>query len=117
LFAVIVDAAFLKKIERDQFRQLAESLSVPFAIASMRANKETLRERIIQRQHAANDASEADWEVLEKLEGVQQILSVEELVTTAHFANEETGITADSEGWSSLHQLLGSAISDVPGQT
>ena len=39
------------------------------------------------------------------------------LTPLVSFANEETGITADSEGWSSLHQLLGSAISDVPGQT
>ncbi len=49
-FPAIVDAAFLRREEREAFRQLAESLSVPFAIASLHAGDDTLRERI---RHAA----------------------------------------------------------------
>jgi aminoglycoside phosphotransferase family enzyme/predicted kinase len=106
-YTVIVDAAFLKQEERDHFRRLAEKLAVPFAIASMQAGTETLRARIMQRHRAANDASEADIAVLEKLQLAQQPLSAQERVYTADFINEDSGIAADSSGWSRLLQLLG----------
>lgn len=103
---VIVDAAFLKQDEREQFRQLAEELAVPFAIASLQASTGTLRARIMQRHRAANDASEADIAVLEKLQLAQQPLSPKERECTADFINEDAGIAADLAGWSSLARLL-----------
>ena len=103
---VIVDAAFLKQDERDQFRRLAEELSVPFAIASMQAGKQTLRARIVQRHQAANDASEADIAVLEKLLLTHEPLSPQERGIAAEFINEDAGIVADSAGWNRLQQLL-----------
>jgi len=105
-YTVIVDAAFLKQDERDHFSQLAEELSVPFAIASMHAGAETLRARITQRHRAASDASEADIAVLEKLQLAQQPLSPKERGYAADFINEDAGIAADSAGWSSLYKLL-----------
>ena len=47
-------------------------------IASPQASLATLRARIIQRQATANDASEADLAVLEKLRSHQQALTLEE---------------------------------------
>lgn len=114
---VIVDAAFVTLKERKLFRQLAAELSVPLVIAATYASKDILRQRIIQRQRAANDASEADVAVLEKLQNVQQPLSVREQDITATFVNESAGMAGDKAGWARLYQLLGSKISDVPGQT
>ena len=56
-YTVIVDAAFILQAEREPFYQLAEELSIPFAIASIQASYETLHARIKQRLQAANDAS------------------------------------------------------------
>jgi len=105
-YTVIVDAAFLKQNERDDFSRLAHELSVPFVIASIQAAKETLRARIIQRHQAANDASEADIAVLEKLQLAHEPLSKKERVNTAVFVNDGGGIAGDSVGWYSLYQLL-----------
>jgi hypothetical protein len=103
-FPVIVDAAFLKQDEREAFRELAQNMSVPFAIASLHADDRNLRERIRQRRH---DASEADVEVLEKLQAAQQPLSRHELAFTAKFTTGETpDSAANSQGWDKLAQLL-----------
>jgi hypothetical protein len=106
-YTVIVDAAFLTLQERELFHRLAAELSVPFVIASLQAGSETLRTRIKQRQKAANDASEADVAVLEKLLRTHEPLSQQEHGYTAEFVNEEAGIAADSTGWSRLQKLLG----------
>ncbi|HQS57797.1 MAG: hypothetical protein B7Y56_05335 [Gallionellales bacterium 35-53-114] len=106
-YTVIVDAAFLTLQERELFHRLAAELSVPFVIASVQAGSKTLRARIIQRQKAANDASEADVAVLEKLLRTHEPLSQQEHGYTAELVNEEAGIAADSTGWSRLQKLLG----------
>jgi aminoglycoside phosphotransferase family enzyme/predicted kinase len=104
-FVVIVDAAFLRREEREMFQHLALSLSSPFAIASLHAPHATLRARIQQR---SNDASEADVNVLEMLQAAQQPLSRQERVVTAKFSTAEA---PDSEsnlkGWFRLSQKLG----------
>lgn len=104
--AVIVDAAFLKREERESFRELARSESVPFAIAALYAKDEALRERIRQRR---NDASEADVAVLEMLRTVQEHLSRAELGWTAEFTTEEApDSAANSQGWDRLAVALAS---------
>ena len=107
-FPVIVDAAFLKQDERKQFRELAQELSVPFAIASMQASKATLSARITQRLAEACDASEADITMLETLQAAQEPLLPHELARAAKFANEEDskGDAADAFGWKTLDKLL-----------
>lgn len=62
--AVVVDAAFLRRSERRQFRDLARRLAVPFLILDIRTEPDCCRERILRRQAAAADASEADATVL-----------------------------------------------------
>jgi aminoglycoside phosphotransferase family enzyme/predicted kinase len=106
-FPVIVDAAFLKQEEREMFRRLAQSLSVPFAIATLQAKNHTLRERIRQRR---NDASEADVTVLEKLRTAQEPLSRIEFAYAASFTTEELpGSAANREAWDRLQDLLKSS--------
>ncbi len=103
-FTVIVDAAFLKLDERQTFHQLAQSMSVPFAIASLQAPDATLRERIQQR---SGDASEADAKVLEMLQTKQQPLAPHELACTARFTTGEApNSELNSKGWFRLFQRL-----------
>ncbi|MEN6585793.1 MAG: AAA family ATPase, partial [Sulfuricella sp.] len=64
-FPAIVDAAFLKRIERDAFRALALELGIPFMILELHAEGGELRRRIVQREHLGRDASEATLQVLE----------------------------------------------------
>jgi aminoglycoside phosphotransferase family enzyme/predicted kinase len=63
--SVLVDAACLKRAQRDQFRQLAGELKVPFQILSFDASEPVLRQRIQRRQVSGSDPSEADLSVLE----------------------------------------------------
>jgi predicted kinase len=59
---VLVDAAFLKRGERDQFSQLARSMGVPFAIMHCEADMAVQRARVAGR---SGDASEADLHILD----------------------------------------------------
>lgn len=107
-YSVIVDAAFLKQGERNQFYQLAFSMSVPFAIASVKASVPTMKSRIMLRLSAANDASEADIEVLDKLQCSQELLSAHELGRAVEFLNQEdnNSMSDDNPAWAELANLL-----------
>jgi uncharacterized protein len=107
-FTVIVDAAFLKQGEREQFHALALSLSVPFVVVSMKAGPATLSARIVRRRNEANNASEADLGVLQMLQAGQQPLMPHELARTVEFLNdvEQGGIPADLANWDRLDELL-----------
>jgi len=63
---VIVDAAFLRHAERDDFRRLAQALGVPFTILHCQAPLPVLRDRVRERGQRGDDASEADESVLER---------------------------------------------------
>jgi aminoglycoside phosphotransferase family enzyme/predicted kinase len=104
-YTVIVDAAFLKRAERDSFRDLAREESVPFVIATLHAPVDALRQRIRQRR---NDASEADVAVLEKLSVVQEVLTPEELRSAVRFTTEEApDSVANQRAWRKLAKALG----------
>jgi aminoglycoside phosphotransferase family enzyme/predicted kinase len=64
-YAVIIDAAFLKKHQRTAFRELSEELSVPFFLFDLQAHVDILRRRLAARQHLQSHASDADIAVLE----------------------------------------------------
>ena len=73
-YTVIVDAAFLRRDEREHFHALAQELAVPFVILSVQVDLAILRQRITRRMQLANDASEADLAVLDKLSTSQEPL-------------------------------------------
>ena len=75
---VIVDAAFLRRSERQQFADQAAALGVPFTILDCRAALPLLRRRVEQRQARGGDASEADVQVLERLSVVAEPLDERE---------------------------------------
>jgi predicted kinase len=60
---VIVDAAFLKRAERDSFAALAAELGVGFKILATEAPPEELHRRLLTRRR---DASEATVAILER---------------------------------------------------
>ena len=76
-WSVIVDAAFLKRAERDTFRNLATDAGADFGILAPRATPEQLRERIEARNALGQDASEATLDVL-----AQQMQTLEPLDAT-----------------------------------
>jgi aminoglycoside phosphotransferase family enzyme/predicted kinase len=80
-YRVIIDAAFLRRGERDAFRAAARELGVPFRVLAFDAPATILRERVTHRLRRGHDASEADATVLERQ------LSFRELP-----ANDETDI-------------------------
>ncbi len=65
-WTVLVDAAFLRRHERDAFAELARTLGCPFGILAPQAPIEVLRQRIQQRQAQGGDPSEATLAVLER---------------------------------------------------
>jgi len=62
--SVVVDAACLKRSQRDLFRNLAHQLGVPFQVVSLEAPSSVLQERVRSRQAHGTDASEANLAVL-----------------------------------------------------
>ena len=83
-FTVIIDATFLQRDQREQFRQLGIHLDIPHFLISCQAPESELLDRIRQRQIQANDVSEAGVEVLTSQLESQQALTQEEInrVTT-----------------------------------
>lgn len=64
-WSVVVDAAFLRRSERDSFADLARARKAEFAILAPRVPLIQLRQRIVDRQAMGDDASEATLAVLE----------------------------------------------------
>jgi len=65
-WSVLVDAAFLRRQEREAFAALAGTMDCPFHILATEAPLAVLRERITARQARGADASEATVAVLEQ---------------------------------------------------
>lgn len=88
-YAVIVDAAFLRRAERQRFRALAAQLQVPFAILHCSAGPARLRERVAERSAGAGDASEATLEVLRRQFALQEPLDADERAIAWEVATDE----------------------------
>jgi aminoglycoside phosphotransferase family enzyme/predicted kinase len=76
---VIVDAAFLRAADRQQFAELARERRCPFAILWCHADGETLRARVVGRSQSGSDASEGTLAVLEHQRATRQDLTAVEL--------------------------------------
>ena len=61
---VIIDATFLKRTHRDQFRQVATEQEVPFVILELDAPMSVLEQRVTRRAREADNVSDATLEVL-----------------------------------------------------
>ena len=99
----IVDATFLRRWQRDSLRRLAQQRNVPFVIVSCLAEDEELRRRLLQREHAGRDASEATLEVLAHQLATQEPLETDELAFAIVFDTER-------EPASKLRQRVSAAL-------
>jgi hypothetical protein len=95
-YPVIVDAAFLRRGERQAFRALAAEQRVPFTILDCRASQAVLEQRLAARGAAGNDASEADASVLKRQLQWQEVLDAHE---------QSRSIEVDTEGNSDIGEL------------
>lgn len=77
-YPVVVDAAFLKRAQRDCLRSVAAKIGAPFAILNVVAPDALLRQRLGQRERAGRDASEAGLAVLEHQLKTREPLSPDE---------------------------------------
>ena len=109
-FPVIVDAAFLRNAEREQFCELAREMAVPFVIVSVRVGESILRQRIMQRLDRARDASEADLAVLKALQVAHEPLQAPELARSVEFVNDGdiAKIAARTSFWRVLEEMVAS---------
>jgi hypothetical protein len=87
-FTVVIDAASLQHRQREIFRNLARALNVPFRILSCRASETALRQRILAREQAGTDASDAGLAIL-----TYQLQTSEPL----SLAEQDEAIVFDSE--------------------
>lgn len=60
---VILDATFLRRVDRDRARELADRLGAPLLIVECRCDEEEIRRRLARRNAEGIDASDADWSV------------------------------------------------------
>jgi hypothetical protein len=81
-WSVVVDAAFLKRADRDAFRALAQQMSADFSILAPQASPEQLRQRIVARSAAGHDASEATLAVLDQQMHTIEPLGLDEMGLT-----------------------------------
>ena len=96
---MIVDASFLGRDQREQFRQLAARRHVPFMILLCQANTATLHLRLENRTRARRDPSEATRAVLAHQLATAQPLTAQEqaaalLIDTSSLTTVDTVVDA-----------------------
>ncbi len=97
---VVVDAAFLLRMERDEFAALAESMASPFTIFDCEAAQPLLLLRLERRQGTGADPSEADAAVLNQLTAVDEPLGDPESVRAIVVdATQQNSSEALARGW------------------
>ncbi len=78
-FLVIVDATFLHRLHRQPFEAKADTLNLPWRIISLSAPESRLKARVLERQQAGSDPSEATLEILERQLAGREPLGPDEL--------------------------------------
>ena len=82
-WSVIVDAAFLQREERDDFRELATKIGADFSILAPQASHDQLADRITSRLAEGGDASEATLSVLKRQQEIMEPLDANEQLLLA----------------------------------
>jgi aminoglycoside phosphotransferase family enzyme/predicted kinase len=91
-FPVLIDAACLQRWQRETFYEVAAQQHVPWRIVSCRADEATLRRRIVAREQAGGDASEADLAILAHQQRHNDPLSSAELDAAIVFDGERDSL-------------------------
>ena len=113
--SILVDAAFLRRWQRDLFRTQAERCDAGFVIVDLPASGAVLRGRVTQRAVQGGDASEADLPVLEHQFATHDPLGTDEQPFVVTFdADRALGATTASERWQDLAMSLGATSTSGP---
>jgi aminoglycoside phosphotransferase family enzyme/predicted kinase len=111
-FVAIVDAAFLKRWQRDLFRDLARQLGTRLVILDLTANEATLRQRIERRAATGSDASDADLAVLTHQLRTNDPLGQDELSDTVTYdADAPVEAAREAGAWTALLSQRSIALS------
>lgn len=87
-YTAIVDAAFLKRWQRELLARIANEAGVPFLIMAITAPDAVMRQRILQRQAAGNDPSDAGITVLEHQLQTQEALTAAERTAAIELSSD-----------------------------
>jgi uncharacterized protein len=114
-YVAIIDAASLKRWQRDMFRDLGSEFGLPFVIVSVTANDATLRQRVSARVAAGNDASDADADVLDHQQRMQDPLAVDEQLSIITIKSDApAGDSQIAFAWRTLFGRLHISTDDAP---
>jgi uncharacterized protein len=113
-YVAIVDAASLKRWQRDMFRDLGSELGIPFVIFSVTASDATLRERVATRAAARKDASDADTEVLDHQQRTQDPLAVDEQPSIVTIESDAPRDSQNAVAWQTLLDRLQLNTNNAP---
>jgi len=99
-YPVIVDAAFLRRDQRERFSTLARTLGSPWLILHCRAGPEELARRLARRATSGQDPSEATAAVLKQQQGHAQGLGADEVRTAITVGEcDATGVAQVLQRW------------------
>lgn len=114
----IVDATFLKRSQRQMFRDLAAMHAVRFSIVECVAPPAALRDRVTQRLARGEDASDATTQVLARQLGQREPLSAQEQVTAVRLdTNTERSQLETRSVWLARKLKSGMAHKEHVGQS
>ena len=107
---MIIDAAFLKRWQRQLFRDLASESGIGFTIVDFVAATATLHDRIMQRLLDPHEASDADLAILEHQVQTQEQLALDELDDTVIYDAQRALAEARlPESWRAVLDRLAAA--------
>ncbi|MFQ5642292.1 MAG: AAA family ATPase [Thiogranum sp.] len=95
-YAVVVDATFLQREQRDRFRALAGQQRVPFIILECRAADTEIERRVRFRAQQGDDPSEATLEVLQAQRRAGQALAADEIPAAVSLSSDDIGPALDA---------------------
>jgi aminoglycoside phosphotransferase family enzyme/predicted kinase len=102
-YVAIADATFLRRAQRDRFRELAAGMGIPFVILDCTASDAILRTRVAARARQGTDASEADITVLDHQLRTREALAADELrYAMSYDAGSAAGPVPDAAWWKEL---------------
>jgi predicted kinase len=94
-YPAIIDAAFLRRTERDAFRTLARALGARFALIECTAPVDVLRARVTRRIAKEADASDATADVLQAQLAAHEPVADEERAYCYRIATDVDGATLE----------------------
>jgi len=108
-YPAIIDAAFLRRAEREEFRVLAHALGARYALIECTAAADVLRARVKRRMAQEADASDATTAVLENQLATHEPVADEERADCCRIATDADSAVLEARCAEVVAQLTGAA--------